>query len=96
MQQADVVLAVGTELSEVDSFEETLEIPGKIIRIDIDTRKMNDIYPSEVAIIGSAKTSCEAIVNRLGEVTARAETAAEVTGLRREYRSRLDASQARH
>ena len=96
LQQADVVLAVGTELSEVDSFEETLKIPGKIIRIDIDTRKMNDIYPSEVAIIGGARASCKAISNQLGEVTARTETVAEVAQLRREFRTRLDASQARH
>jgi thiamine pyrophosphate-dependent acetolactate synthase large subunit-like protein len=96
LQQADVVLAVGTELSEVDSFEETLEIPGKIIRIDIDTRKMNDIYPSEIAIIGGAKSSCEAIAKQLGDVSARAETAAEVARIRREFRIRVDASQQRH
>ena len=96
LQQADVVLAVGTELSEVDSFEETLEIPGKIIRIDIDTRKMNDIYPAEVAVIGGARASCEAIARQLGEVEARTETAAEVAHLRRGFRTRLDASQQRH
>ncbi len=96
LKKADVVLAVGTELSEVDSFEETLEIPGKIIRIDIDPRKMNDLYPSEIAILGGAKTSCEAIANQLGEVNARGETVAEVAQLRSEYRSRLDASQQRH
>ncbi|MBT8435074.1 MAG: decarboxylase, partial [Gammaproteobacteria bacterium] len=37
LKNADVVLAVGTELSEVDSFVETLEINGKIIRIDLDS-----------------------------------------------------------
>jgi thiamine pyrophosphate-dependent acetolactate synthase large subunit-like protein len=96
LKEADVVLAVGTELSDVDSFEDTLEIPGKIIRVDIDTRKMNDLYPAEVAILGDARASCEAIAKRLGEVSARAETVAEVAQIRRQYRTRLGPKQVRH
>ncbi len=96
LKNADVVLAVGTELSEVDSFVETLEINGKIIRIDLDPRKMNDLYPAEVAIIGGAKTSTEAIARQLGEVDARAETVAEVAGLRQEIRNNLSESEVRH
>jgi 5-guanidino-2-oxopentanoate decarboxylase len=96
LKQADVVLAVGTELSEVDSFEGTLEINGKIIRVDIDTRKMSDLYPAEVALLGSAKTSCKAIARDLGEVTARSETATEVAEIRQQFRTRLDANQLRH
>jgi 5-guanidino-2-oxopentanoate decarboxylase len=96
LKNADVVLAVGTELSEVDSFEGTLEINGKIIRIDIDTHKMNDLYPAEVALLGGARASCEAIARQLGEVSARAETAAEVAAIRAEFRTRLDSNQRRH
>jgi thiamine pyrophosphate-dependent acetolactate synthase large subunit-like protein len=96
LKKADVVLAVGTELSEVDSFGGSLEINGKIIRIDLDSRKMNDLYPAEVAIIGSARTSTEAIARQLGEIKARAETAAEVAQLRQEYRSNLSAGEVRH
>lgn len=96
LKTADVILAVGTELSEVDSFEKTLEIDGKIIRIDLDPRKMTDLYPAEVAIIGSARSSCEAIVRQLGEVSARADTAAEVAEIRRAFRLRLSPSEARH
>ena len=96
LKKADVVLAVGTELSEVDSFEGTLEIDGKIIRIDIDTHKMNDLYPAEVALLGGAKSSCEAIANALGDVSPRSGTAAEVAAIKRAFRQRLDPSQARH
>ncbi len=96
LKNADVVLAVGTELSEVDSFVETLEINGKIIRVDIDPRKMNDLYPAEVAIIGGAKTTTEAIARQLGEVEARAETAAEVADIRSEILNNLSASEVRH
>jgi thiamine pyrophosphate-dependent acetolactate synthase large subunit-like protein len=96
LKNADVVLAVGTELSEVDSFGGILEINGKIIRIDLDSRKMNDLYPTEVAIIGGAKTSAEAIAQKLGVVDARAETIAEVAQLRQSMRNNLSASEVRH
>ena len=96
LKNADVVLAVGTELSEVDSFVETLEINGKIIRIDIDPRKMKDLYPAEVAIIGGARNSAEAIANKLGDVDARTETVTEVAEIRRDIRNNLSASEARH
>ncbi|MDH3633412.1 MAG: 5-guanidino-2-oxopentanoate decarboxylase [Gammaproteobacteria bacterium] len=96
LKNADVVLAVGTELSEVDSFVETLEINGKIVRIDLDPRKMNDLYPAEVAIIGGARASTEAITRQLGDVKTRAETVAEVAALRQEIRNNLTASEIRH
>ena len=96
LKNADVVLAVGTELSEVDSFAEILEINGKIIRVDLDSRKMNDLYPAEVAIIGGARASTEAIARQLGEVEARAETIAEVAQLRQSMRNNLSASEVRH
>jgi thiamine pyrophosphate-dependent acetolactate synthase large subunit-like protein len=96
LKNADVVLAVGTELSEVDSFVETLEINGKIIRVDLDPRKMNDLYPAAVAIIGGAKTTTEAIARQLGEVEARTETAAEVAAIRSEILANLSDSEVRH
>ena len=96
LKAADVVLAVGTELSEVDSFEGTLEINGKIIRVDIDTRKMNDLYLAEVAVLGGARASCEAILRQLGDVNARSATVAEVAAIRQQFRTRLDSKQRRH
>ncbi len=96
LKQADVVLAVGTELSEVDSFVEDLEIEGKLIRIDLDPRKMNDLYTPEVGIIGGARTTIEAILRDLGEVEARTESINEVAELRAAYRSDISPGEARH
>ncbi|MFT5220898.1 MAG: 5-guanidino-2-oxopentanoate decarboxylase [Planctomycetota bacterium] len=96
LKNADVVLAVGTELSEVDSFVETLEIRGKIIRIDIDPTKLNDIYPAEIGIIGDADISAKAILDQLGEVNAREETIAEVAALRYSFRENISTSERRH
>ena len=36
LRRADVILAVGTEISETDLWETKITIPGKVIRIDID------------------------------------------------------------
>ncbi len=96
LKHADVVLAIGSELSEVDSFVETLEINGKIIRVDLDTRKMNDLYPAEVGIIGGARATAEAIARELGEVEPRGETRAEVAELRRQFLQDLGDSEKRH
>ena len=96
LQKADVVLAIGTELSEVDSFGGTLEINGKIIRIDIDSRKMHDLYPAEIAIVGGAKASAEAIARKLGSVYTRAETAVEVAAVRQAILNNLGEREVRH
>ena len=96
LKSADVVLAVGTELSEVDAFGGSLEINGKIIRVDLDSRKMNDLFPAEVAIIGGARTTLEAIARELGEVRARGATGAEVAEIRAAFRRDVSDSEARH
>jgi thiamine pyrophosphate-dependent acetolactate synthase large subunit-like protein len=96
LARADVVLVVGSELSETDSFVEPLVIDGKIIRVDLDSRKMHDHYPAEVAIIGGARTSVAAILRGLGEIEPRAGAADEVAQIRREIRNNLDASEHRH
>ncbi|MEM7561504.1 MAG: 5-guanidino-2-oxopentanoate decarboxylase [Pseudomonadota bacterium] len=96
LAQADVVLAVGTELSEVDSFVELLEINGQIIRVDIDPHKMNDQYTAKLAIIGGARTTCEAIAAQLETQTPRSETVAEVNALRQQISNNLTDSEKRH
>ena len=57
LREADVILAVGTELSETDSFVERMDITGKIIRVDIDPAKINDFYPAEIGIVADAATT---------------------------------------
>ena len=96
LNQADVVLVVGSELSEVDSFAAPLEINGKIIRIDLDARKMHDLYPVEVAIIGGARASCAAILRELEDIEPRSASADEVAEIRRRIGDNLEGSESRH
>ena len=65
LETADVVLSIGCEISETDSFEDYLTINGKLIRIDLDPSKFNDLYPATVAVQGDAGPSVEAIVRSL-------------------------------
>jgi 5-guanidino-2-oxopentanoate decarboxylase len=63
VSKADVVLAVGTELSETDFYSGTrLEMKGRLIRIDIDASRLADHYAADVGIWGDATASLEALV----------------------------------
>jgi 5-guanidino-2-oxopentanoate decarboxylase len=60
--EADVVLAVGTELAETDIYTGTkLPLSGPLIRIDVDPAKLADHYAADVPIWGDACTSLQAI-----------------------------------
>jgi 5-guanidino-2-oxopentanoate decarboxylase len=59
---ADVVLAVGTELAETDIFTATkLPMSGLLIRIDIDPVKLADQYAADVPVWGEAVNSLRSI-----------------------------------
>lgn len=74
--EADLVLAVGTEMADTDFWRERLPLSGELIRIDIDPRKFNDFYPCAVALKGDARQTLEALLanlpqqNRAGEAAA--------------------------
>ena len=61
--ECDVVLALGTELSETDSYIDRLPLNGKLIRVDIDASKINDLYPAHIGIVADAGQSLEALLS---------------------------------
>ncbi len=63
--EADVVLAVGTELSETETWIDELSIPGDILRIDIDPYMIDNPYPSALGVTGDAAAAIEALVGLL-------------------------------
>jgi 5-guanidino-2-oxopentanoate decarboxylase len=66
--RADVVLAVGTELSETDFYSSTrLAMTGRLIRIDIDPTKLADHYAADVGIWGDACASLEALLQAFAD-----------------------------
>jgi 5-guanidino-2-oxopentanoate decarboxylase len=65
IEEADVILAVGTELAETDMWREKLPLKGKLIRIDIDPQKMNDFYLADLPIIADAAYTLKTFNNAL-------------------------------
>lgn len=66
METADVMLSIGCEMSETDSFVDYLTINARLIRIDIDPAKFNDLYPAEIGIQSDAKEAVEKLCDALG------------------------------
>jgi 5-guanidino-2-oxopentanoate decarboxylase len=63
---ADLIVAVGTELSETDIYT-GFQLPrsGRMIRIDVDPAKLADAYTAEVPIWGDAQLTLGAILRGL-------------------------------
>jgi 5-guanidino-2-oxopentanoate decarboxylase len=60
--EADVVLAVGTELAETDLFSSAkLAIGGLLIRIDVDPVKLADHYAADVCVWADARGALGAL-----------------------------------
>jgi len=63
--EADVVLAIGTELAETDydiTFAGGFEIPGTLLRVDIDPDQTVRNYPPKVALVSDSRTAAEALL----------------------------------
>jgi len=64
--QADVILVVGTRLSEFSTDAWTLITEGtKIIQIDIDSFQLAKVYPVEVGILADAKIALRELISAL-------------------------------
>ena len=66
LADADVILAVGTELAETDHYTAGLPINGLLIRIDVDARVLVRDYPPAVALLADAAAGLRAIAAALG------------------------------
>jgi acetolactate synthase-1/2/3 large subunit len=70
VRDADVVLAVGTELGETDYdvvFDQGFDIEGQLIRIDIDAQQLMRNFRADVAIAGDAQQALSSLSMRLHE-----------------------------
>ena len=68
--EADVILAIGTELAETDydvTFKGGFEIPGTLLRIDIDPDQTVRNYPPKLALVADANYACDALLHALAE-----------------------------
>jgi acetolactate synthase-1/2/3 large subunit len=72
-READVVLAIGTELAESDLWGPPLRLRGELIRVDIDPRQAHGNHPAAVALIADARRALELLALRLGPAWSRGE-----------------------
>ncbi len=97
--QADVVLAIGTELGEADSFIYDLPVNGKVIRVDIDPAQFNDAFPATVAVHGDAKSACEKLSaewQKRNLTGKQRDTAAELKKVRTEQTNEYTTVERQH
>ncbi|QBF26905.1 5-guanidino-2-oxopentanoate decarboxylase [Pseudomonas tructae] len=76
--QADVILAVGSEMADTDFWRERLPLNGELLRVDIDPRKFNDFYPCAVALQGDAQQTVAALLARVPQAPRDAGAASDV------------------
>jgi 5-guanidino-2-oxopentanoate decarboxylase len=72
LADADVVLLVGSEVGMGDSFLPKLEIPGDIIRIDIDPTELTSVYPAAVPIQADARAAMSALASAISSLESTA------------------------
>ena len=99
LRSADLVIAVGTELAETDSWTDRLPLSGRLLRIDIDPATLaRSDYPAEVAILGDAGETLAALAERIeGAPTGgEAVTAEELDRVRRLNRESFSPLRRKH
>jgi 5-guanidino-2-oxopentanoate decarboxylase len=92
---ADVVLAVGTELGETDMYFTTkLPLGGLLIRIDVDPVKLSDQYAADVCIWSDAHSALhsinQALAGRSRDAAARSGWRTAAGGAAK-FRAEIDA-----
>ena len=92
--KADVVLAIGTELSSVETLDadRELEINGKLIRIDIDPGQLHRPLEAQAAICGDSRQALGALLGELGDARVDAASAGSLRArsIRSTIRSRRE------
>ena len=98
-READVILAIGTELSNSTFYDGPLEHSADLIRVDIDPRKITDFYPAKIGAVGDAGPFAAALLAQLGDHDdreARAAAEARAADVRAAIRRSLSPVQERH
>ena len=89
--EADLILAIGTTLSEVDLWRDELGHGCKLIRIDIDPEQLSDQHKSDFKIMADAKTFVAGLNSKLRPEHLTSEWKRdEIKNKRAMYRNQVD------
>jgi 5-guanidino-2-oxopentanoate decarboxylase len=91
--RADLVLAIGTELAEVDLWRERLGHEAPLVRVDIDPGVLADAAVAEVPVLGDAGLFLEALLTLIEPKVQRCNgwPATEIAAVRTRFRAETDA-----
>ncbi len=67
LRESDVVVAIGTEFTELDhwALAEPLHFEGRLIRVDIDEEQLTRKFTPDIALLGDASVVIDAIMAQL-------------------------------
>ena len=88
---ADVILAIGTELAEVDIWRPELGHTGTFIRVDIDPVMLTSRPRTDVAVCADAGATLFALAEEIQRETPTKWTATEVAQARAGWRAEIEA-----
>lgn len=88
---ADLIVAVGTRLSEVDLWRDHLGQSAPLVRIDLDAESLSDRHNADTRILADASAHLTESLNQLEGIKQTSWTAAEVAATRAKWRSEIDA-----
>jgi acetolactate synthase-1/2/3 large subunit len=93
-READLLVAIGTRFQGPNTENWTMELPGRLVQLDVDPAAPGRNYPVEAAIIGDAKVTTRALLaelDRLGAPRVLAESGwpERIATVRRSARERL-------
>ncbi|WP_299613865.1 5-guanidino-2-oxopentanoate decarboxylase [uncultured Tateyamaria sp.] len=92
LAQADVVIAIGTELAEVDLWRKNLGHNGTLIRIDIDPVVLSDNQRADICIQARADDVLTSLVDMLEGHTPKTRwNAKDIAAQRAYWRAEVDA-----
>ena len=91
--RADLVVAIGTTLSECDLWRDALGHTGRMIRVDIDPQVANDGHSAEDVVIGDAHCCLRDLAAYFMETDIAPKwDSAEITAARARWRAEVDVS----
>ncbi|MEZ5833591.1 MAG: 5-guanidino-2-oxopentanoate decarboxylase [Dongiaceae bacterium] len=94
LAEADLVIAIGTELAETDHWSKSLTFRGKLIRIDLDPPTLTRDYPPAVAILADAGPTLAALTERIR--TRRAPDGSRIAQIRAANASEIQPLEQTH
>ncbi len=86
LESCDLLLAVGTRFTELETASWSMKLPGQLVQVDIDPREIGRNYPVSAAVVGDAGEVLVRLADALTSTASRPDRSEEVSQLRESIR----------